>query len=540
MLQKIVQNPFLHPIIFTLIPILVVYLHNIKETFFLPMLRPLLFSLLFSFVSLMAFYFLFNRNTKKAGIFTTIWIIIFFGYGHIYLFLTSINLNQIIPIGFNFFLLISFLFTLVLSGGLIYRTNKTLLNLTKILNIAAISIIGLNLVQIIPFEISRFVTGIKLNSYLNDNFNQLVPTNNDASTYPDIYYLVFDRYANQNILKEYLNFDNSNFISQLKSDGFFVAENSYANYPATFLSLSSSLNFSHLNFLPEVLGKKHSDQAVVYNELISNNRITDFLKSVGYDYVHLGSSWKPTSINNSAETNINKFKDFNELETYLYENTILNTIIGKFFGTQIFSGLETLNLKSQNLPFRLEKFKNLPKKDNPSFVFGHFLLPHKPYLFDTNCQQIDFEIVRQTIAEKGYLDQLQCANKTISEIINTIKQTNRPSVIVIQSDEGAFVPTRYFPEGKLPSEGSLDSYKIHSYILNALYLPNKDNYNSLADYKELGITSQSTPVNTFRIILNYYFGTQLPLLEDKSFVFLNDQFPYDFTEITPFLKNSSK
>jgi len=36
------------------------------------------------------------------------------------------------------------------------------------------------------------------------------------------------------------------------------------------------------------------------------------------------------------------------------------------------------------------------------------------------------------------------------------------------------------------------------------------------DIKMAGIVSLLTPVNTFRVILNTYFGADLPLLEDKS------------------------
>lgn len=45
-------------------------------------------------------------------------------------------------------------------------------------------------------------------------------------------------------------------------------------------------------------------------------------------------------------------------------------------------------------------------------------------------------------------------------------------------------------------------------ILNAYYIPNNVN---------LFLYETITPVNTFRIILNNYFGQNLPLLEDKSY-----------------------
>lgn len=47
-------------------------------------------------------------------------------------------------------------------------------------------------------------------------------------------------------------------------------------------------------------------------------------------------------------------------------------------------------------------------------------------------------------------------------------------------------------------------------------------------------TAPSSPVNTFRVVLNQFFGTDYPLLADESFTFDADQgryypFTTDFT-----------
>jgi len=57
-------------------------------------------------------------------------------------------------------------------------------------------------------------------------------------------------------------------------------------------------------------------------------------------------------------------------------------------------------------------------------------------------------------------------------------------------------------------------------ILNAYYLPAA---------RELPYASIS-PVNSFRLILNNYFHTAYPLLEDRSW-FSSYNAPYDFQEI---------
>ncbi|NIW34896.1 hypothetical protein GWM83_05010, partial [Candidatus Bathyarchaeota archaeon] len=59
-------------------------------------------------------------------------------------------------------------------------------------------------------------------------------------------------------------------------------------------------------------------------------------------------------------------------------------------------------------------------------------------------------------------------------------------------------------------------------ILNAYYLPEQD-FTGL--YKEI------TPVNTFRLIFNRYFGTELELLEDKSY-YSTRRSPYLLVDVT--------
>ena len=59
-------------------------------------------------------------------------------------------------------------------------------------------------------------------------------------------------------------------------------------------------------------------------------------------------------------------------------------------------------------------------------------------------------------------------------------------------------------------------------ILNAYFFPDGD-YDDL--YQEI------TPVNTFRVIFNQYLGTDLEILEDRSY-YSTWQRPYRFVDVT--------
>ncbi|MFC1760292.1 hypothetical protein ACFLZD_02085 [Candidatus Neomarinimicrobiota bacterium] len=64
-------------------------------------------------------------------------------------------------------------------------------------------------------------------------------------------------------------------------------------------------------------------------------------------------------------------------------------------------------------------------------------------------------------------------------------------------------------------------------IFNAYYLP--------AGGREL-LYDSITPVNSFRLVFDFYFNTNCGLLNDSSF-FSNYDRPYEFTNVTDKLKH---
>ena len=221
---------------------------------------------------------------------------------------------------------------------------------------------------------------------------------------------------------------------------------------------------------------------------------------------------------------------------YLYENTLLNTVLEKVASVRLYTGVERLYKKIENFDYRLKKIREIIPSHSPKFVFVHFLFPHPPYLLSEECKPIDFEIIRKTKEETSYIKQLECVNKTIKELVNEIlSKSKRKTIIVIQSDEGPFLPKGYFRDEKYLENIGNDPYVVHGKIFNAFYFPNKD-ADGIVDYSSLKINDSSTPVNTFRFIFNYYFGTNLKILQDKSFVYQDVNHPYKFIDVTKRVK----
>ena len=65
-------------------------------------------------------------------------------------------------------------------------------------------------------------------------------------------------------------------------------------------------------------------------------------------------------------------------------------------------------------------------------------------------------------------------------------------------------------------------------------MPQKGDPSKTVDYEEIGFSQNLSPVNTFRIILNYYFGTNLSILQDKTYFSLDNKRIYNFKEVTQY------
>lgn len=115
----------------------------------------------------------------------------------------------------------------------------------------------------------------------------------------------------------------------------------------------------------------------------------------------------------------------------------------------------------------------------------------------------------------GYIGQLQYINKRVIELVdNILSMDDGFSVIVLQGDHG---PRSMVDWNNLDRICWEECYSI----LNAYYLPDND-YRTFHE--------SMTPVNTFRIIFNRYFGTNYRLLKDTCY-FLGYE-SRDFIDVT--------
>jgi hypothetical protein len=168
------------------------------------------------------------------------------------------------------------------------------------------------------------------------------------------------------------------------------------------------------------------------------------------------------------------------------------------------------------------KSRSLP---SPKFVLAHFLLPHGPYVFDRRGRFISAEEESTKDWRDLYAEQLAFTNQRINELLDQLLSGPAESdpIVIIQADEGPH-PEELVgnPDIYRWDQASDLDLKLKFAILNAYYLPT----GSERLYPSI------TPVNSFRVLLNEYFGLDMAVLPDRSFIFPDYQHLYEFTDVT--------
>jgi len=334
---------------------------------------------------------------------------------------------------------------------------------------------------------------------------------------PDIYYIIFDRYASNATLTTRYGWDNGPLLDFLRRRGFYVADDSRSNYHVTAQSLASSLNMTHLLGLSETVGKESSDWRPVF-DMLEDNQVTRFLLGQGYRYVHVGAKWPPTARNRHASVNY-KFSVLPEFSAVLVSTTAFYPVLYRLGVTN------PDREKYERVNHQLGILSGLPRRQGtPLFVFAHFLVPHGPYVFNRDGSYRTPEQVTAHPEAESYVEQIRYLNGRIEGLVDSLLAAyppGAPPVIILQGDEGPY-PERTHPHSFVWTEATNEEISEKMRILNAIYAPGC----------EASFYPAVTPVNTFRLVFNCYFQTGLPLLPDRSYAYHDLKRLYDFFETT--------
>jgi hypothetical protein len=498
----------IHPIGLAAFPVLFLFAENAVQQI---SLRPLWAPLGLSLLGAVAAFLLCAaalRDWLRGALLASLLIALFFSFGHAW--------NLVAPVVANrWYLAAAYLLIALLLGFAIWRGGSWVRPLTTVLNVAILFLVVFNAVRI-----ADFATGAQAST------SGAAPTpavSLDASAPKrDIYYIILDRYANAETLEAYYGHDNRPFLDALETRGFTVADDAWANYWKTGFSLMASLSMDFIDSERFDLDDPPSFQPL-YQALHERLPVPSTLKALGYEYVHLGNIWPPTSTNVDADIT-RRFEEITEFEAALEATTVLSLLSRPPSPDADTETVEKPELARQTSLGAFRWLEEAADRAGPTFVFAHILLPHPPYVFNADGSMPSEEEAASRTEEEKYVQQLTWTNNRVLQAIDVLLDapSGQEPIILLQADEGPF-PTRFRQNQRTFNwlEATPDEIQIKFGILNALHLPGVDD-------AAAGVSSTTSPVNEFRIVLNAYFGADLALLPDQTYLSPDYARMYDF------------
>lgn len=377
------------------------------------------------------------------------------------------------------------------------------------------------------------------------------PTAAPAATKPDIYYLVFDRYASQKTLSDQLSFSNAPLLDYLAASGFTTNNAAYSNYPYTGISVSSTLaaNYTKDQVAPFV--NQEVNQHTLFHNLNRTSPVIRALKQAGYKYYSIGSTYGATNqapladVDYAAQHAITIYNRHFKRLRGVESSQFLQSLYAMFAPAAAppwwpFRGAEVQAVEYDRVQFlTLDELASDPHPGG-RFILAHILVPHEPYFFNGDGSLSTFQTVDSVgkpIKQK-YLGQVEFVNNQIKPILEKInKLSDGQSVVLLNADEGPY-PSRLNSTFENPTGAVADAENIPGDdmrkwsddwlqmkygILQAAHIP-------AATPDDLANLSS---VNLFRIVLNRYLGYQLPYLPNCHFALSSDSaYEFRYADIT--------
>jgi hypothetical protein len=481
---KFIKFPFYFAL-FSLYPVLALIAYNIGELRFRQGLRALVISFLAALVLFLLFWLLF-KSKQRAALETTFLLLLFYGYGHVYnLILKRWSISNLS----TWMLGVWVVFGVVVTGWLARRRTRVR-KAAPILNIVALGLVITATVQTILWSrsVSRPVA--------NEQVQVPVLSLPEGQTPPDVYYIIMDSYGREDTLKAAYGFDNSAFVDSLEQMGFYVAPCSQSNYARTDFSMASSLNLSYVPDLNSKFTPDFRDPYPIWR-LLQHSAVRAALENAGYKTVALATGFAWSQLED-ADVYLEPpllLAHPNEFEALLFQTTMIRAAQNVDDSQR----LAAWDQFRQRTLFSFDELAKLGSMPGPKFVFAHIIAPHPPFVFGANGEAINpAEYISPTGSytgkdyQRGYVQALPFINRELERVLpQIIEKSSVPPIIILQGDHGAWAL----------------GYPQRIQNLNAYYLPGHTD----ALYPSI------SPVNSFRVVFNNYFGTDYPLLKDESF-----------------------
>ena len=488
-----------YPFALSTYPVLKLLVENTGQVGLDAGIRPLLASLLFGGI-LFFLIWLFTRQVYRAAFLAALWLVLFFSYGHIYIYIDE----KYPDTNYTTWLAVAWIALFLITLFWATRPKLTFVSAAPTLNTVALALVVMAGWQILSEVRPRTAHALALDSA--PIATDLVRPENP----PDVYFFLLDSYGRADLLQEAYGFDNSEFINGLEERGFFVGECSQSNYVRTEISLASSLNMQYLQELSDKFSPDSTKRGLLWDSL-KHNAVRYNFESMGYEMVTADTGFEWLNIKDADH-----FMSPPPISSGMtdFEGLFLRTTLGRY--AQDWGWVDPDYLMGVSFRDRFNNVFNsiddIARMPQPTFAYLHLISPHPPFVFDPEGNPTyppDFwneqRMYPGNLYQKGYVNQAQFLNKKMLQAVDTIlEESDVPPIIIIQGDHGPWLQ----PSNK------------RMWILAAIYLPGHEDK----------LYPTISPVNIFRLVFDSYFGGSYDLLEDVSY-FSPVPKLYDFSEV---------
>lgn len=333
----------------------------------------------------------------------------------------------------------------------------------------------------------------------------------------DVYLIVLDEYANAEVLRDGLGFDNSPFIDSLRALGFHVPNAVWSNYTMTAHSLPSLLNAAHIYPIASDLPPGSADPTLE-NHLLTESRVARFLQARGYRVVFFPSLWSgSTRALPLADSSVHVWDGF-DLDREL-ASTEFRRVLRTFTPIDYVHRDEPWD--GDFVRRTLAGVARLPSVEAPVFAFAHVMSPHWPFVFDRDCRVLP-RSARVRPRTELYTGQVSCLNRMVLAMVtHLVRDSKVPPIILLQGDHGSAVHG-FFTSTSNERVSATTAWERFG-AFGAYYLP---------DSGAAAFGDSVSVVNVLGNVLRHYFRADLPREPDDRYLAVEAQ-PYRFVRADP-------
>ena len=464
------KHLIIFPFLLAFFPSWILILKNYDELIF----QDILISLAIVSVSIIIWIVIRKiiKNGNKAALITGVGVVFFFYFGYVQDALKGILVSNI-PVNKTSILVpISIIIFIILTVYFIKSKN----NFESIIKIANVVSITLILVVCVQF---------------------IIP--GASAEKPNVYHIILDEYTDNEILTKKFGYNNEKFLEFLNNNGFYMHDKLFSTFGTTVKELNVILNMEY----PKKIRWMSEDY-----ESLNNNKVMSIFSNQDYSVIETNSMMR--------------WKNFSDVDTKLcYDTNFINSefldqVLGKSI-IRYFLEKYQQDTRRDTVRCTFNVLNEITlKTDGPKYVFSHVYVPHPPFLFGPNGENVipdhrEISGLQSRENPQGYVNQLIYATNEITVVIKNIVKNDPNAIIIVQGDTGTLTGT------DISKKTMKEIYQAHS-ILYAVRIPDVED----SDYM--------IPVNTYRIIFNNYFNMNYDYLEYHSYLVDNDGNMEDITK----------